>query len=152
MDWVTGRPAFRWQSALGLIGIAAGPQILWWQNGSPTLLTWLSPIPATAAFAWWILRRRAYLRLAKKSLSGPMISTVVGLGTSTTRWTVDSQGERKAQTSLQVAGETFPIPKGGEGVAIDGPVRIQVLSLVSLDHPHSPPTRWLVAVELLDPT
>jgi len=151
-DWVTGLPKFRWQSALGLIGIAAGPQILWWQSREATLLTWLSPLPALAAGAWWAGRYRAYARLVRDRLEGRMVHQLEGVARTSTRWTTGPEGEAIAHLTLHVCGESFPLPSRLGSRIVEGRVRIHILSLPSLAHPSSPPTRWLAGVDLLDPT
>lgn len=151
MDWVTGLPRFRWETALGLIGIGAGPQILWLQSGEASLLTWLSPLPALGTLGWWILRRRKYARLSRERLGDSMLSTVSGQARTSTRWSTDSSGRAVAHQTLHLAGEAFPLPSSLGERTIEGQVRVQILSLVSLSDPAAPPTRWVVAIELLGP-
>lgn len=152
MDWVTGRPAFRWQTALGLLGITAGPQILWLQSGDPTLLTWLSPAPLMVTLAWWLFRLRAYTRLSQRHLGRHMVSTIQGAARTSTRWSANASGEQTPHQTLHLAGESFPLPSGLGERTIEGQVRVHILSLVSLSDPTAPPTRWVVAVELMSPT
>lgn len=148
-DWVTGLPKFRWQSALGLVGIAAGPQILWWQSGEATLLTGLSPLPAMAALAWWSWRHQTFRKLVRSQSDPRMVQQVEGIARTTTRWSTGTDGETTAHHTLNVGEESFPLPTRMANSTVEGKVRIHILSLPSLLHPKSPPTRWLAGVDLL---